>query len=406
MSHLVQGVWRWQGRLDWTIGRASARPIEDISPDVLNILRLALYQILFMDRVPDSAAVNEAVEQAKASGKGRAASFVNGVLRSLSREARGIPLPDPAGDPAGSLAVEYSYPRWLAAKWVSAYGIEEAGELMDAMNRIPPLHVRGNPLRTTREDLVKDLEAEGLETKPLAVPMGLELKGLRGRVDQLASFREGLFTVQDAGAQASAHLLGARPGERILDLCAGYGGKATHLAELSGDRSRIVALDIHHGRLVHLRRTAARLGLKSIHPAAADGTRALSSLFRARFHRILVDAPCSGLGVLSRHPDGKWNRNKGDPARLAGLQEKLLAAAADVLERQGVLLYVTCTLTPEENEGVVEAVLRARKDLVLKDLRKDAPRWAGPFLDSRGFYRALPHVHGTGGFFGAGFLKV
>ncbi|MFP3928338.1 MAG: 16S rRNA (cytosine(967)-C(5))-methyltransferase RsmB [Desulfobacteraceae bacterium] len=406
VSNLVHGVWRWRGRLDWCIARASNRPLSAIAPDVLNILRLALYQILFMDRVPDSAAVNEAVEQVKAAGKAHAASFINGVLRRLCRESGRISPPDPAKDPEDFLAVEYSYPRWLAARVLAAYGMEEAGALLEAMNRIPALHIRGNPLKTTREDLIRRLEAEGLEAAPLVSPMGLEVKGLRGRVDQLSCFQEGLFTVQDAGAQAVSCLLGVEPGERILDLCAGYGGKTTHLAELSGGRSMIAALDINHGRLVHLRRSANRLGLAGIHPVVADAAEDPVHLFRTRFHRILVDAPCSGLGVLSRHPDGKWNRSEEDVARLAGLQVKLLNSAADLLEEGGFMLYVTCTIAPEENEGVVETVLNKRRELSLQDLGKKAAPWIEPLVDSQGFYRALPHVHGTGGFFGAGFSKT
>ncbi len=406
VSHLVNGVWRWRGRLDWMISGVSSRPLETVSPVVLDILRMALYQVLYMDRVPESAAVNEAVKQAKARGLGHAAPFVNGLLRNLCRRHRDVLFPDPDADPVRYLAAAHSYPEWLVARWVDEFGTKEAGALLQAQNRIPRLDVRVNRLKTTPAELRAELQVEEVTASPIeGVPDALCLEGLRGRVDQLAAFRAGGFLVQDRAAQVAAHLLSPRPGEQILDLCSGLGGKASHLAELTGDRARVTALDIHPGRLVNLRRTMEGLGLRCIDPVAADGTRGLDRLFRCRFDAILLDAPCSGLGVISRHPDGKWNRSETDPARLASLQKALLSGAAAVLRPGGRMLFVTCTITREENEGVVEAFLEEHGDMSVVNLRERAPGWAGRFIDTHGFFRTLPHIHQMDGFFGALFQR-
>ena len=402
VSNLVSGVWRWRGRLDWLIGRVSTRPLKDISPVVLNILRLALYQIEFMDRVPDSAAVNEAVKQVKSTGASRAAPFVNGLLRNLCRDRSRIRFPDPAGEPVKSLAASLSYPEWLVARWVAAFGLEETRALLQAQNRVPDLVVRANRMKTDPGDLAARLAKEGVQAEPLkAFPDGVRILDLRGRVDRLEAFREGLFQVQDPGAQTAAHLLSPQPGERILDLCAGLGGKTTHLAELTGGLARVTALDIRPDRLIHLRRAAARLGLSGIDPVAGDGLRGLGRLFKGAFDAVLIDAPCSGLGVLGRHPDGKWNRTEADITRLASVQKALLHEAAEVLRPGGRMLFVTCTIAPEENEEVVQGFLEERSDLELADLRDRAPEWARAFIDAEGFYRALPHLHDIDGFFGA-----
>lgn len=406
VNQLVQGVVRWRLRLDWIIGQAAHIALGKIDPPVLEILRLALYQIFFLDRVPESAAVNEAVKQAKSRSARHVASFVNGLLRNVCRNKDRVAFPDRRTDPVLHLSVYHSYPRWLVEKWIRELGEEEAQALLEAGNRTPLLTVRVNRLKTGRSELIRRLEGEGTTAGPTRYsPLGVVIQGLRGRVDRLASFREGLFQVQDEGAQVPSFLLDPGPESTILDACAGYGGKAGHLAEMMGNRGKVVALDTNRARLVSLAQNAKRLGVGILHPAVADAAREVPALFRIPFDRVIVDAPCSGLGVLSRHPDGKWNRKEEDIRRLAGVQSGILSRAGGALAKGGKMLYVTCTVSREENEGVVEAFLEMNRGFVFEDLRDQAPPWAIELIDERGFLRALPHLHGTDGFFAALFRR-
>ena len=407
VSQLVQGVVRWRLRLDWIIEEAAHFPLRKIDPPVLDILRLALYQIFFLSRVPESAAVNEAVKQAKARCPRHVVSFVNGLLRNICRNKDRIPFPDRSADPVLFLSVTHSYPGWLVEKWIRELGEDKAEALLEAGNRTPSLTVRLNGLKTSRSILIRRMEEEGLKAKAtLHSPLGVVIEGLRGRVDQLELFRKGLFQVQDEAAQVASYLLAPPPGSRVLDVCAGYGGKASHLAELMVNQGEVVALDTNRARLISLAENSKRLGIHIIHPVVANAAKQVSDLFRSSFDRIMVDAPCSGLGVLSRHPDGKWNRDREDVRRLAGLQSTILGQTAAALGMGGRMLYVTCTLSREENEGVVQAFLKRNKGFALENLRNQVPPWALDLIDERGFLRALPHLHGMDGFFAALFARI
>ncbi|MBN2033778.1 MAG: 16S rRNA (cytosine(967)-C(5))-methyltransferase RsmB [Deltaproteobacteria bacterium] len=406
VSQLVQGVLRWRLRLDWIIGEAADIPLRKIDPPVVEILRLALYQVFFLDRVPDSAAVDQAVRQTKAKHPGHIASFVNGLLRNICRHKEEVSYPDRTTDLIHHLSVYYSYPVWLVEKWISELGAEVAEALLEVGNKPPPLVVRVNPLKTGRPRLMKLLEEEGFEAAPTAYsPFGVVVKGLRGRVDQLRAFKEGLLQVQGEAAQIASFFLGPVPGSTVLDLCAGFGGKAGRLAEMMGNRGRVIALDMNRERLVSLAANSKRLGIQIIYPAVADTAADVSALLRSSFDRVLVDAPCSGLGVLSRHPDGKWNRDREGIKGLALLQRTILHRAAGMVKRRGKVLYVTCTISREENEGVVEYFLKNHPDMILEDLRERAPLWAIELIDEHGFFRTLPHLHGMDGFFAALFAR-
>jgi 16S rRNA (cytosine967-C5)-methyltransferase len=282
------------------------------------------------------------------------------------------------------------------------WGTAFTEELLSAGNRIPGLTLRTNLLRIDRKGLMEALEQEGIKASPTPfAPEGIRVKGLRGRPDELASFKQGLFQVQDEAAQITSHLLGPQPGENILDLCAGLGGKTTHLSELTQDKAHLLALDISRQRLISLARTCSRLNIHGITSAAADASESLSGLLRAEFDRILLDAPCSGWGVVSRHPDGKWSRNDRDIERLSQIQGRMLDEAVPILRKGGRLLYVTCTLLKEENQGVVKAALERHQDLSLLNLRDHAPEWCRDLIDEEGFFRTFPHIHNMDGFFAA-----
>jgi len=405
--HLIQGVLRFRLRFDWIIKESLRFSFHKVEPPILNILRIALYEIFFMDRVPEFAAVNEAVKQAKTTGKGHATGFVNGILRQICRRKGHITFPAPEKDPVHYLSVYYSYPPWLVKKWIRELGIDSAKHLLEAENRIPELVVRVNRLRVDRPHLIGLLEEEGVTAMPtMHSPEGMTILGLKGPINQLEAFQKGLFQVQSEAAQICSHLISPSSGGCILDLCAGLGGKSTHLAELMGGKGRVLSLDISHGRLVRLMESSRRLGIDCIHPIAADIGARLSSVLRSPFDKILLDGPCSGLGILSRHPDGKWSRDEADIKRLAQLQETFLNESASLLKKGGTLLYVTCTISIEENEAVVCSFLNQNRGVVLENLKDHAPEWGCQFIDDQGFFRTLPHVHGLDGFFAALFRKM
>jgi len=401
-QHLVQGVLRWKLRLDWIVGQSVRFPFSKIDPVILNILRIAIYQLFFMDRVPQSAAVNEAVKQAGKSGRPHLTRFVNGILREICRRKNRYDQPNPEGDRAQWMSVVYSYPMWLVKKWVAEMGADSTEDLLEAGNRIPDLVVRTNTVKTDRAGLIGCLEREGLTCRPTAyAPLGVRVTGLKTPLAELSAFRAGLFQVQGEAAQICSRLVGPGPGEHVLEVCAGLGGKSTHMAAMMKDRGRVVALDRMQGRLVSLSQTASRLGLSCIRPVAGDARSPLNRLFRRTFKRVLLDAPCSGLGVLAKHPDGKWARDAGDVLRLAELQSRMLQAALPVVGKNGCLLYTTCTISREENEDVVERLLRENRGVFLENLKERVPAWGRDLVDENGFFRTLPHVHGMEGFFGA-----
>jgi 16S rRNA (cytosine967-C5)-methyltransferase len=405
--NLVQGVYRWRQRLDWMIEQALQFPFADIEPPILHILRIALYQIFFMDRVPQSAAVNEAVRQAKGVSRPHVSGFVNGILRKICRRKGQITFPDKERDPVRFLSVFYSYPTWLVELWIRELGINAAEQLMGAQNRIPVMEVRTNTLKVDPSGLLEHLTQEGVAAEPgFFVPEALRIQKLGRPIRDLKSFQEGLFQVQSEAAQVCTHVLSPRLGEAVLDICAGLGGKSTHVLQLMGNQGRVVALDISHSRLVKLLRSAHRLGSGPILCVAADGSRRMDNLFHLSFDKIVVDAPCSGLGVISRHPDIKWAREESDTVRLGLLQKQMLQEAIPLLRTGGHLLYVTCTVSREENENVVAHVLRQNKELVKEDLQDSVPPWAKQLVDEQGYFRTLPHVHGIDGFFGARFAKA
>jgi 16S rRNA (cytosine967-C5)-methyltransferase len=407
ISQIVQGVLRWLKRIDRIISQFSHISLNKIDSHPLNILRIAVYQIFYLDRVPESAAVNEAVNQTKKRKHSRhIISFVNGLLREICRNKDKITFPDREGERSAFLSTFYSYPEWLVNKWIGEVGKDFTEKLLAAQNNLPYLNIRTNTLKVTRERLIDYLADEGIAGKALSyAPEAILLEGFKGRVTESEAFKRGLFQVQDQGAQVVSHLLNPRPGDIVLDICAGLGGKTTHLLEIMGGEGRVIALDINRTRLVNLLNNARRLGIAGVMPVTADASISLESVFRNKFKTVLVDAPCSGLGVISRHPDGKWNRNEGDIGRLAQLQKSIINTAALLVQKGGNILYVTCTVSREENEEVVQDFLSNNRDISLIDLKETSPEWAVDLIDDQGFFRSYPHIHNMDGFFAALFMK-
>jgi 16S rRNA (cytosine967-C5)-methyltransferase len=351
---IVLGTLAWRGRLDFEIGRLAARPLAKIDAAVLEILRLGLFQLRHLDRVPQHAVVDTAVTIASAERRTRDASgFINAVLRKATRQA--APSFTIANDEIGSLALKYSHPRWLAERFIAEFGRADAEALMAADNEAAPTAIRLNLARATREEIVARIRNDGLEVAVEGrFPETLVLNG-SPHLDS-ESFREGLFHVQSEASQIIARLLSPALGATVVDCSAAPGGKATHLAELAGQQGRVLALDLNFAGLRNTRGVADRLGHPNLFLARADVAKAIP-LRPASFDYALLDAPCTGTGTLRQHPEIRWRLRAGDPARMARLQLAMLRNAAVLLRPGGALVYSVCSLMPEEGPSVVAQFL-------------------------------------------------
>jgi 16S rRNA (cytosine967-C5)-methyltransferase len=347
-TDLVYGTLRHQGQTDHLVALVADRPLRALDPPVRAALRLGVHQLL--SGVPPHAAVGETVGALAAGPGARARPYVNAVLRRVAELAPDWPWPE--GDQPAALAVRTSHPQWLVELLQQDLGPGDALATLEAANEPPAVTLRANPRRTTPEALAAELGAAGVETAPgVLVPGALLVRGT-GDLARLAAVAEGRATPQDQASQAVAAAVGARPGEDVLDLAAAPGGKATALAEAMGDSGRVLAVDLRPGRAGRVVEAARRLGLTSVHTVVADG-RAPPTRPGA-FDRVLLDAPCSGLGVLRRRPESRWRISPDDVDRVAVLQRQLFAAAAEALRPGGLLVYSVCTLTARETTGIDE----------------------------------------------------
>jgi 16S rRNA (cytosine967-C5)-methyltransferase len=364
------------------------------------------YQILFLSRIPSSAAVNEAVAMARDLGFAHATSFVNGTLREVARRGRSLLAVDFGLSAAERISQETSHPKWMVERWIEQWGEEETRDLCLANNGVPPLTVRANTLRIVREDLQEALREEGVETEPTVFgPEGLLITNLPVPLGSLKSFQRGEFRIQDEASQLIGHWLDVSSEDLILDACAAPGGKTTHLAQLIGNRGKIIAGDIHAGRLGLLEEECGRLGITNVKTYRLDLSDP-EAVPEGPYPRILLDAPCSGLGVLRRNPDAKWRRTPQDIDHMANLQIELLRALISHLSFGGILLYCVCTHTPQETDGVVEKILQEVKGIRLLTSPGGLPHAAKFLVGADGAFRTFPHRHQTDGFTGFRLQRV
>jgi 16S rRNA (cytosine967-C5)-methyltransferase len=409
-GEIALGVFRWLAALDYSIQHLANRKPRDLDADVVDILRVATYQMLYLERVPVAAVVNDAVNMARRVGRSSAAGFVNGVLRSLGRSAPPLPTrPEPAAlehaderrKALDYLSITLSHPRWLAERWLERAGFDAAESWARFNNAAAPLTLRANRLRIDRDTLVTRLAAQDVECVPTRfAPDGLTI--VRGNPLLTPLADSGLFVVQDEASQLVAHVASARPGELVLDACASPGGKTTALAAAVGASGLVVASDFRPRRLTLLAKTVRLAGADRVRIARLDLRQPLP--FGPVFDAVLVDAPCSGLGTIRRDPDIRWRRSDADLNILAREELTMLTEAASVVTPDGRLIYATCSSEPEENEQVVAAFLRARPDFRMAPASVDvgaALTQAASPIDSTGALRTLPHVHGLEAFFAA-----
>src|SRR5688572_276498 len=400
LTEIVYGTLRWRGRIDLHLKQLTRRSFEETDPFIKNLLRVTLYQISFLDRVPEYAALNEAVTLAKMHAGNRISGFVNGIVRNFIRTKRTETAFNPDSCGVAALADYWSHPEWLINEWIEYLGKANVTALLEANNRQAPLVLRANIRRINRQGLLREFETHGIEALPTTwSPQGILLSS-QVPIHRLPGHQEGLFQVQGESSQLVGYLLDPRPGEKILDACAAPGGKTTHIAELMDDNGQVTAIDRSPKGVVKICENAIRLGLKSIRAIQADMTRQVAARQQATYDRILVDAPCSGLGTLRSHPEIKWNRDIRDVLRLSELQRKILRQAASYLKAEGVLVYSTCTLTAHENEKIVNEFLACHRGFVLEDAASYLPDQAKQLVKEK-YFMALPHKHNTDGFFAA-----
>ena len=352
-TELVYGVLRYRLNLDYIRDQFSTVKPKKIALPIQQIIRLGIYQLMHLDRVPASAACNESVKLAHRYGNKGAAGFVNGLLRAVSRKKEEIVYPQ---DPTENLMVRYSFPRQIAETWIRDYGTETAQKIMQSLNSPKKISVRPNLLKTTPKELETLWARHGISFEKNGSVYLIQ----SGQPDKLPGFEEGFFTVQDFGSMKIVQLLNPKPGDRVLDACAAPGGKSCYMAQLMENRGEIIACDLYPHRVDLIKRTAVRLGARIVTPVVQDAT-VLNQDFFGQFDKILVDAPCSGLGVIAGKPDIKWRELNFDSLEI--LQYNILDTAVEYLAAGGELVYSTCTVHVQENENVVQKLLQNRQDV-------------------------------------------
>lgn len=390
-SRLVYGVMQNQLLLDFYLDAYCSQPVDHLQPPLSDILRLGAYQILFLDKVPDSAAVNESVNLSKIFKRGQAAGLVNAVLRKISQNKNDLPL-IPDKDTERYLSIRYSHPKWLVKRLLPLLGRDETEAFLAANNGIAPLTVQVNPLRTTQEELLEELAACGVQAAPHAwVPDCLELSGT-GDLTALKPFRDGKFLVQDPAARLVSLIADVRPGQKVLDVCAAPGGKSFSCAFAMGNEGRVLSCDLHENKLKRVREGAERLGVTCVETASADG-RIFRPEWEGAFDTVLVDAPCSGLGIIRKKPDTRYKK-LDDLFALPVIQAAILENAARYVRPGGTLVYSTCTILPTENEEVTTAFLAEHPDFSMEPF--SLPQ---PVGETEGRLTLWPQRHGTDGFY-------
>ncbi len=404
LTELTYGVLRWRGRLDWVIRHFSKISFEKIEPGTLNILRLGLYQILFLSRTPSSAAVNESVELAKRTrGKG-GGGFVNAVLRSSIRQKDEVRYPESDQDPVLHLSVVQSHPSWLVQRWIKELGEEETLRICNFNNQIPPLALRTNTLRINRENLMDKLREKGLDPDPSVFSEEGILLHDSPPTSELPFLKEGLCIVQDEASQLITSVMDPKPGERILDACAAPGGKTTHMAQTMKNRGEVYAVDVSTGKLNSIEEMCQRLGIKIVRTVKGNAAASFPIPKGLFFDRVLADVPCSGFGTLRKNPDLKWKRSEKDIVRLSELQRSILGNVSTYVKEGGVLVYSTCTVFREENEDVVEGFLNEHPEFELDRLDQVPSEKFRVFAQNE-FFKTFPPQNEMDGFFAARWIK-
>lgn len=397
-TEIVYGTLRWLGWLDYVLQHMARVSWQGVPQPVQRILETALYQIQFLDRIPDYAVVDEAVRMAKLQAGLKWGRLVNGLLRSYLRNPQQVQPPDPGEDPVRAIAIRWSHPEWIVREWIQEFGMERTEALCRADNARPVFHVRVNTARSDAGDVIRSLAAEGFPVSPSGILGEFFILGQRNGLFGTQAFKQGLLSVQDVSAGFASRLMDPKPGEVIADMAAAPGAKSAHLAELAGGHAVILAMDSARGRIRLLGNGLRRLGSVSVHPVLADSRHACIRTA----DKILLDAPCSGLGVLGKRGEIRWRIRPESLPRLLRIQEEMLESAAGALKPGGLLVYSTCTVRRDENAGQVERFLGRHPEFTIEDARGFVP---DRFVTARGFVETWPDLHGIDGSFAARLRK-
>ncbi|MGO4787928.1 16S rRNA (cytosine(967)-C(5))-methyltransferase RsmB [Paenibacillus sp. 2KB_20] len=398
-TELIYGTISRLNTLDYFLDKFVNKGVQKLQPWVRALLRISLYQVVYLDRIPDHAVVSEAVNLAKRRGHQGISGMVNGVLRNILRQKESLAIPEnmPA---AQRISLLHSHPQWLVERWISQYGIETTEAICAANNEPPVVSVRVNTTMISREDMLALMSSHGLDATPSSLsPYGIVVKGA-GNMALTDWYRDGMISIQDESSMLVAEAVKPEAGMRVLDCCAAPGGKSAHMGELMKDEGSIVANDIHAHKGKLISDQASRLGLDSISIVTGDALDLVDRFEPASFDRILLDAPCSGLGVIRRKPDLKWGKSQEDIHEIAALQLRLLESVSTLLRPGGLLVYSTCTIEPLENEGVVSAFLEGHSEF---DIPKDGlgalSRLGEKSLQRGGGIQILPQHYHSDGFY-------
>lgn len=398
ITDIVYGTMNRRLTVDYFIEKYSSIKIKKLSPWILNILRMGIYQLLFTDRIPVSAACNESVRLAKKYGHMASSKYVNAVLRNIARNKDNLPYPDKDSDLLTYLSVKYSHPQWMVEEWLKRFGEEFTEELLKANNSIPLFTVRVNTLKISKDSLAEILEKDGFEIENgKYLEEALIIKNPVS-VQKMEAFKKGYFQVQDESSMLVAKVLDPKPGETVLDVCSAPGGKSTHIAQLMNNKGTVISRDIHEHKIKLIDEAKKRLGLDIIKTEVFDAVTLDDGLIE-KADRVLVDAPCTGLGIIRRKPDIKWSRNSGDKKEITELQERILSTASKYVKKGGVLVYSTCTVEPEENEETVERFIKNNGDFYLEDITPLVPKTLKKESLIKGYLQLYPNIDGVDGFF-------
>lgn len=398
LTHLVYGVLRLRGHLDWIIAKLYRGNFENLDEQIKNVLRISLFQLKFSERIPEFAVVDEAVKIANKVNPEKS-GLVNAILRNFLRRGSNISFPSLDKNTAEHISSFYAHPLWLVEDWIAAMGEEKALALCVANNKVAPLTIRTNTLKISRNELIRELELQGFDVAPTNYsPHGIIINQGNIPIQKTDAFSKGLFRIQDEGAQCVSFLLNPSMNDSVLDACAGSGGKTTHLAALMKNQGSIVAIDSNPQKKDDLKKEAARLGITSIKTRTCDLSTGIPDDLRDIFDHVFVDAPCSGTGTLRRNPEIKWRIKPKDIDKLNSLQKSILANSSKAVKKGGCLIYCTCSILSKENEQIINEFLVKNKHFSLYNSSSPINQ---SLIDTKHFYLTYPHLHNMDGFFAA-----